>query len=123
MTDPIHESLPLTPLTMAILLSLAEEDRHGYALMKSIEEQTEGSLKPGTGSLYAALQRLMDEGLITESPREPEAGEDTRRKAYRISEAGRALARAEAERMLRVLHLARDRKLAPDSLAVPDAGG
>ena len=58
---------------MAILLGLSDGDRHGYALMKEIERQTDGALKPGTGSLYAALQRLMDDGLIEESPELPAA--------------------------------------------------
>lgn len=113
MPQPHDPRLPLTPLTMAILLSLAEEDRHGYALMKSVEEQTGGNVKPGTGSLYAALQRLMDDEMIIESPRPLGEGEDPRRKSYRITEAGRCLVRAEAERMMRVLDLARDRSLAP----------
>lgn len=121
MTDP-DPRLPLTPLTMAILLSLAEEDRHGYALMQAVEEQTEGRLKPGTGSLYAALQRLMAEGLIVESPDPPEPDGDRRRKSYRITGEGRALARAEAERMLRVLRVAGERRLAPEGMPLPDFG-
>ena len=117
MTDQTDSRLPLTPLTMAILLSLAEEDQHGYALMRSVTEQTEGSLRPGTGSLYAALQRLMDDQLIIESPAPVAEGEDPRRKSYRITTAGRDLVRAEAERMLRVLRIAEDRALAPSGLA------
>lgn len=105
--------LPLTPLTMAILLSLADGDRHGYALMKEIERQTDGTLKPGTGSLYAALQRLMDDGLIEESPELPAVDHDQRRRYYRISPEGRGIALAEARRMMRVLDVARDKHLAP----------
>lgn len=116
MTAPNDPRLPLTPLTMALLLSLAEEDQHGYALMKSIEKQTDGNVKPGTGSLYAALQRLMQDELIIESPAPAAEGEDARRKSYRITESGRELVRAEAERMLRVLEVARERALAPASL-------
>lgn len=122
MSEPDDSRLPLTPLTMAILLSLAEKDRHGYALMKSIEVQTEGSLKPGTGSLYAALQRLMEEALIEESPEPLDPGDDRRRKVYRVTPEGRDLARAEAERMLRVLRVARSRELAPSDLPLPDSG-
>ena len=59
---------PLSPLTMAILLALADGALHGYALMREVERQTEGTLTPGTGSLYAALYRLADEGLIEEAP-------------------------------------------------------
>ncbi|HZD06014.1 MAG TPA: PadR family transcriptional regulator, partial [Longimicrobiales bacterium] len=113
--------LPLTPLTMAILLALADGDRHGYALMKDVEAQTEGGLRPGTGSLYAALQRLMDDGLIDESPRELAPDEDPRRRFYRLTEEGQAVARAEAERMMRVLALARSRSLGPDPW--PAGGG
>ena len=103
--------LPLTPLTMAILLALAKEDQHGYALMQEVQAQTDGAIVPGTGSLYAALERLFDEGLIMESPRRPGAGDDRRRKYFRITEAGRAAARAEAARMMRVLETARDKRL------------
>ena len=112
MTD--DPRLPLTPLTMAILLALAEEDQHGYALLKSIIEQTDGELRPGTGSLYAALQRLMDDGLIVESTAKPGPGEDKRRRIYGITKEGRALARAEATRMSRVVRLAQARRLGPN---------
>lgn len=96
---------------MAILLALNEEDLHGYALMKDIEAQTAGALTPGTGSLYAALQRLLEEGLITESPVQPARHEDRRRKYFRITAAGRSAARAEAARMTRVLEKARKTSL------------
>lgn len=105
------ELLPLSPLSMAILLALADGDRHGYALMQEIQAQTDGALKPGTGSLYAALQRLMGDGLIVESHGEPEA--DRRRRYYAITREGRDMARAEAQRMLRVLGVAATKKLAP----------
>lgn len=107
-----EEMLPLTPLSMAILLALADGNRHGYALMQEIEEQTEGALKPGTGSLYAGLQRLMDDGLIREAAGEP--GADRRRRYYAITEDGRGVARAEARRMMSVLSVARRKDLAPD---------
>ena len=105
------ETLPLTPLSMAILLALADEERHGYALMREIETQTEGALRPGTGSLYAGLQRLMADGFIRES--EGEAGADRRRRYYAITDEGRAVARAEAQRMLRVLGVAAEKDLGP----------
>lgn len=108
------QTLPLSPLTMSILLALADGEAHGYALMKEIERQSGGVLKPGTGSLYAALQRLIDAGFIEEAPHEPAPGEDPRRKHYRITGDGRMATRAEAERMLRVLKIARARSLAPD---------
>jgi DNA-binding PadR family transcriptional regulator len=100
---------PLTPLSMAILLALAEGDLHGYALLQEIERQTEGSLSPGTGTLYAALQRLAEGGMIIESPDLPAPDEDQRRRYYRITSAGRATAAAESRRMERVLRIARKR--------------
>ena len=106
------ELLPLSPLTMAILLALADGDRHGYALMQDIEAQTDGALKPGTGSLYAGLQRLMGDALIAEADGEP--GADRRRRYYSITEAGRDIARAEAQRMLRVLNVASEKDLVGD---------
>lgn len=117
-TNP-HDRLPLTPLTMAVLLALADRDLHGYALMKEVERQTDGHLAPGTGTLYAALQRLTDDGLIDESPEEPGPDEDPRRRYYRITDGGRATARAEADRLARVVALARARALGPAAASAP----
>jgi DNA-binding PadR family transcriptional regulator len=97
-------NLPLTPLSMAILLALAEGPRHGYALMQDVEEQTGGLIQPGTGSLYAGLQRLEADGLIREDEGEP--GADRRRRYYAITERGRSAAGGEALRLLQVLNVA-----------------
>jgi DNA-binding PadR family transcriptional regulator len=101
--------LPLSPLSMAILLALADADLHGYALMQQIEEQTGGTLSPGTGSLYAGLQRLVADGLIREVDGGPDA--DRRRRTFGITAKGRRLAEAEAHRMLRVLDVASDKEI------------
>lgn len=103
---------PLTPLTMAILLALAERARHGYALMQEVGGQL-GAV-PGTGSLYAALQRLAEAGLIEESAGRTAAADDGRRRVFRITRAGRAEARREAQRLLRVVETARQRALLPE---------
>ena len=100
---------PVSPLTMAILLALVREDLHGYALMAEVAAQT--GKRPGTGSLYAALERLVEEGLIMETPEGPGPREDQRRKNFRITRAGRECARAEAGRMLHVLDVAREKSL------------
>lgn len=113
MTVESEEMVPLSPLTMSILLALADGESHGYALMKDVKRQSRGVLRPGTGSLYAALQRLIDAGLIDEAERAPAPGEDPRRKHYGITETGRQAARAEAARMLRVLEIAHSKSLAP----------
>ena len=107
------QDTPLTPLSMAILVALGREDLHGYALMREIEERSDGRLSPGTGSLYAALQRLMEAGLIVESPERPSAEDDARRRYYRITPEGRAAVAEEAARMDRVLADARAHGLIP----------
>lgn len=98
--------LPLTPLSNAILLALADCDLHGYALVQEIARQTSGALEPGTGTLYAALRRLQSEGLIADSDALPAPDEDQRRKYYRLTEAGRDVLRAELRRLARVLEVA-----------------
>ena len=65
-----QQIIPLTPLTFHILLSLAGGDRHGYGLMKEIRERTQGQLNPATGTVYLALQRLLDGEMVEDTPRE-----------------------------------------------------
>jgi DNA-binding PadR family transcriptional regulator len=113
--DDIERFLPLTPLSLALLLCLADGARHGYAIMQEVERQSDGRLSPGAGSLYAALQRLLDDGLIATAP----AGADgapagARRRYYVLEDRGRAVARAELLRMARVIQLGHDRRLVPE---------
>jgi DNA-binding PadR family transcriptional regulator len=102
--------LPLTPLSLAVLLAVSDEERHGYALLKEIERESEGRIQPGTGTLYAALQRMVEEGLLEESGG-PEPGEDARRRYYGITALGREVARAEVRRLARLVELAGEKKL------------
>jgi len=100
--------LPLPPATFHILLSLAEEDRHGYAIIQNVAVRTNGELKLSAGTLYRSIQRMLEQGLIVE-PRErpaPEA-DDERRRYYRITPYGTAVARAEARRLTQLVRLAR----------------
>lgn len=106
------EDEPISAATLAILLTLVDEERHGYAILKEVEGQP-GSPSLGTGTLYAALQRLTSEGLIEESPGERPAEEDSRRRYYRITAQGREVARAEVLRMSRVVRLAQSKSLVP----------
>jgi DNA-binding PadR family transcriptional regulator len=108
--------LPLTPLSHAVLLALADGSLHGYAIMKDIEEQTVARVRAGTGTLYAALQRMMDQGLIVEADRPPDPGDDARRRYYALTELGRAVARAEARRLADVLTLAQQKQLGPEPM-------
>lgn len=118
MSETIPEgTLPLTPLSHAILLALADADQHGYAIIQDVARQTDGALRPGTGTLYAALQRMAADGLIADSDTLPLPDEDQRRRYYRVTELGRAVARAEAARLQRVLELARAKNLAPEASA------
>ena len=113
--DDIERLLPLTPLSLAILLGLADGARHGYAIMREVERQTDGQLSPGAGSLYAALQRLQDDGLIAAAPSAPDAEPvDSRRRYYVLESRGRAVARAELLRMARLIQLGHDRRLVPE---------
>jgi DNA-binding PadR family transcriptional regulator len=114
---------PLTPLSLAILLALADEERHGYGIIKEVERQTDGQVRVGTGSLYAALQRLADDGLIEDSNREPDPDGDQRRRYLRLTESGREVARQEALRIARVLVVAREKQLVPELTVSFNAGG
>ena len=110
-TAPEHA--PLTPLSMHILLALAEEDLHGYVLMQAIREQSAGAVHPGTGSLYAAVQRLVDDDLIAVVTQDDQASR-RRGNTYRLTPAGRDAASAEAGRLRGVLTLASDRKISSE---------
>jgi DNA-binding PadR family transcriptional regulator len=107
--------LPLTPLSLAVLLALAEEERHGYAILKAVARESEGRVKAGTGTLYAALQRMVDEGLVEESGG-AEPGDDARRRYYAITTLGRRVAAAEVRRLARLVELAGEKKLVPRML-------
>jgi DNA-binding PadR family transcriptional regulator len=103
---------PLKPAVFQVLLSLAEGDKHGYAVLKDVEEESGGEIKFSTGTLYAVFKRLLAEGLIAECRHRPPVDEDDqRRRYYRITPAGRAAAVAEAGRMEKLLAQARGAKL------------
>ena len=103
---------PLPAAAFQIMLSLADGDLHGYAIMRQVEEQTGGRLRLGPGTLYGSIQALLQGKLIEEVYR-PEETEDRqeRRRYYRLTIAGRKLARSEAEKMADVLRVARSRKI------------
>jgi len=95
-----------------VLLALAGDDLHGYAILKEVELRTSGEVKLSTGTLYGIIKRLLNDGLIAELRQRPAASEDDeRRRYYRLTPKGRGLAAAEAERLEKVLALARARRL------------
>lgn len=105
------EHLPLTPIAFDILLALLDEDAHGYAIMRSVEERSGGTTSLHAGTLYRALSRLVDAGLIVELEEPPEEGTDERRRYYRVTPSGRRVAAAEARRLEAQLGAARARGL------------
>jgi len=109
---PGQSSLPLTPLAFEILLALLDENRHGYAILQAVESRLRGLLPLRTGTLYRALARLVEDGLIEEQ--EDAGGSDDRRRVYRITPHGQEVARAEAERLADQVAAARTRKLLSD---------
>jgi len=99
---------PISPVSYQILLALAGRDRHGYAILKAVERQTEGAVRLGPGTLYAAIRRLEDDGLIAESDWRPDPDlDDERRRYYRLTAAGRGVLVAETERLQATVRLAR----------------
>jgi DNA-binding PadR family transcriptional regulator len=102
---------PLTAAMFNVLLSLADGEKHGYAILKEVEEQTSGEVQLSTGTLYGIIKRLLAEGLIAESRQRPLEGDDQRRRYYQLTGQGRELAIAEAQRMEKLLVRARSKKL------------
>jgi DNA-binding PadR family transcriptional regulator len=105
--DPV-DLIPLTPALFHVLLSLADGDKHGYAILKEVESRTSGDVVLSTGTLYGIVKRLLADGLI----REVASLSDERRTAYRLTPFGRKVALAEAERLQALVKAAR--KLLPD---------
>ena len=106
---PSSSPLPLTPVAFEILLALARHELHGYAILQAVESRVRQVLPLRTGTLYRALARLLDDGLIAEAA--PAAGDDERRRTDRITAHGREIARAEARRLADQVAAARTRRL------------
>jgi len=105
-------SAALSPATFHVLLALAGEDLHGYAILKEVARQTGGSVGLSTGTLYGILKRLLADGWIVERRARPAAHEDDeRRRYYRLTPQGREVAAVEAERLDRLVTQARARRL------------
>ena len=102
---------PLSTQVFQILLSLVDQDLHGYALIRDIEARTDGELRLTASTLYDAIKRLLDAGWIEEL--EVAADEDARRRVYRLTRAGRAAARAEAARLAKLTAEAQRKNLLP----------
>jgi DNA-binding PadR family transcriptional regulator len=106
MHDDVASFLPLSPAILHILLSLAGEERHGYAIMQEVARQSDGQYKLGPGTLYDNLQKLLNHGLVEESSRRA-ADDDPRRRYYRLTPFGRRVLTAEIARLETVIREAR----------------
>ena len=112
--NEIDELLPLPPATFHILLALADEDRHGYAIIQEVEARTNGELRLSAGTLYRSIQRMLEQGLLVETRDRPAPEEDDeRRRYYRITALGTAVAKAEARRLPQLVRMARGAGFAP----------
>src|SRR5215471_21806482 len=103
---------PLPAAAFQILLSLVDEDLHGYGIMRQVAEQTGGRMRLGPGTLYSSIQALLEEKLIEEVDLrgDKKLGHE-RRRYYRLTSAGRKLARSEAERLADLLRVTRAKKI------------
>lgn len=115
---PPDSFLPLPPATFQILLALAGDERHGYAIMKEVADRTDSTMRLGPGTLYGTLKRLLESGLVEEAGErpDPEAGEE-RRRYYRLTRLGFTVARAEARRLESMVRAARRKKLIGPGIA------
>lgn len=112
--DAIAAMLPLLPATFHILVALADEDRHGYAIIQDVASRTGGSIRLSPGTLYRSIQRMLEQGLIAETRDRPAPEEDDeRRRYYCITPLGTAVAKAEARRLTQLVRMARARGFAP----------
>jgi DNA-binding PadR family transcriptional regulator len=111
----VAELLPLPPATFHILLAVASEDRHGYAIIQDVETRTDGELRMSAGTLYRSIARMVEQGLISEIAKRRTASDDERRRYYRITAFGTAVARAEMRRLTQLVRLARATGLTPET--------
>lgn len=113
--DEIAGLLPLPPATFHILLAVAQQDRHGYAIIQDVEARTGGELRLSPGTLYRSIQRMLEQGLILETSERPAPDlDDERRRYYRMTPFGEAVARAELRRIEGLVRLARKQGLTPE---------
>ena len=100
--------MPLPSAVFQILVALADQDRHGYAIMQDVASRTGGRMKLSPGTLYGAIKRMLDDGLIVELDERPDPEQDDqRRRYYRLTRLGRDVAQAEADRLATLVRQAR----------------
>ena len=111
--DPLS-MLPLTSLTYHVLLALADANRHGYGIIKEVDDRTNGRMELETGTLYAAIKRMREDALIEVVPKEERPlDEDSRRRTYRLTGFGRVVLAEESRRLAHLLGIAAEKKVLP----------
>jgi len=110
----VTDFLPLTPAIVHILLAVADEDRHGYAIMQEVARLTGGAIQMGPGTLYGTIKRMLAAGLLEEADERPDpALDDERRRYYRATPLGARVLKAETARMATLVSAARAKKVTP----------
>lgn len=108
----VDNQLPLTPAVFHILLALVDAERHGYGIIQEISRQTEGQFRMGPGTLYGSIKRMLVDKLLEESDERPDPTlDDERRRYYRLTNLGRRVARAEAQRLAQLVKVAHTKQL------------
>jgi DNA-binding PadR family transcriptional regulator len=108
-----QDLLPLPPAQLHILLALADGEKHGYAVMSEVEQMTDGEVSMGPGTLYGAIKRMLNAGLIEESDNRPDPEmDDERRRYYRTSGFGARVLTAELSRLDQLIRAAEAKKVA-----------
>jgi DNA-binding PadR family transcriptional regulator len=115
--DDVDSFLPLPTAVFHILVALADRERHGYSIMQDVTARTGGKVRLSAGTLYSAIRRMLEQGLIEEMRNRPDpASDDDRRRYYRLTRLGRDVALAEARRLTDMLTQARITGLIPRKL-------
>ena len=121
--DP-ESFLPLSPAVFHILLALADQERHGYGIMQEVNVRTDGQVRLVPGTLYGAIKRLLNKGLIEEAGEQPDPDlDDERRRYYRLTDFGQKVLSAEAARLAGLVRQAQAKKLLPGWSSTPATGG
>src|SRR5271165_4074354 len=114
-SEEIQQMLPLSLPVFHMLLSLTEGERHGYALKREILQRTDKRVNLGSGALYGAINKMLEQGLIVESDERPDAHlDDERRRYYRITTFGRRVVEAEAVRLRDLVRMAESSLVLPE---------
>ena len=112
MPPDIQTLLPLTPTVFHMLVALADGEKHGYGIMKAVEEETQGQMQIRTGSLYGSIRRMIEAGLIEETDERPDAElDDERRRYYGLTAFGKRVLAAEAARIAKVMALMHGKRI------------